>query len=108
MSFANLRIMSARMSLSENTAAKRMAGLACAQAGTTDAAARAVPALSAARRSILKFIFNLILCFLQVAKNHFRDHFAPPADIALGAHLALEDGGEGVPVGDVEHAERGD
>ena len=54
MSFANIRIMSARMSLSENTAAKRRVGLACARAGKAHAAARAAPALSTERRLMLK------------------------------------------------------
>jgi hypothetical protein len=40
-------IMSARMSLSENTAAKRSFGLSCAHAGMMPAAAMAAPALSA-------------------------------------------------------------
>src|SRR5258706_13004015 len=52
--------MPARMSLSENTAAKRRVGLACARAGNAHAAARAAPALSAERRSILKSMFNLL------------------------------------------------
>src|SRR5262245_3241357 len=42
--------MSARMSLSENTAAKRIVGFAWAQAGKALEAAIAAPALSAARR----------------------------------------------------------
>src|SRR3972149_8909327 len=107
--------MSARMSLSENTAAKRMLGLACAPAPTAYAAARAAPALSAERRSILKFMPVLLLgngdaCSLvhEIAENHVADHAAPASDIALRAHLPLEDGGESMLVGDVEHAERRD
>src|SRR5262252_6115424 len=46
--------MSARMSFSENTAAKRSVGLACAQAGKAAVAASAAPALSAARRLMRK------------------------------------------------------
>ncbi len=61
MSFANIWIISARMSLSENTAAKRIVGLACANPGATYEAASAAPALSTERRFILKFMFNLLL-----------------------------------------------
>jgi hypothetical protein len=52
-SLASIRIMSARMSLSENTAAKRRVGVACARTGNAHAAATAAPALSTRRR--LKF-----------------------------------------------------
>ncbi|MDT4884276.1 hypothetical protein FQZ97_1203980 [compost metagenome] len=55
MSLASIFIMSARMSLSENTAAKRRVGWACAQAGITDAAANAAPVCSTERR--LKWVF---------------------------------------------------
>src|SRR3954467_2290468 len=58
MSFASMRIMSARMSLSEKTAAKRSAGFACAHAGSTHPAASAAAALSAGRRSTLRFMFH--------------------------------------------------
>jgi hypothetical protein len=51
-----MRIMSARMSFSENTAAKRMPGLACAQVGTAVAAASAAPAFSAVRRFMMNAI----------------------------------------------------
>ncbi len=46
--------MPARMSLSENTAAKRSVGLACAQAGSAYAAARAAPAFRTERRVMLR------------------------------------------------------
>ena len=55
MSLASIRIMSARMSLSENTAAKRSVGLSCAQAGMACAAASAAPAFSSGTTIDLEF-----------------------------------------------------
>jgi len=56
-----MRIMSARMSLSENTAAKRMVGLACACAGSAQAAARADAHLERGTTIDLEFQWLLLL-----------------------------------------------
>ena len=54
MSLANIWTISARMSFSEKTAAKRMVGLACAKTrGTLPAAARATPDFNKSRRLML-------------------------------------------------------
>src|SRR5215510_10752137 len=105
--------MSARMSLSENTAAKRSFGLSCAHAGTIPDAARAAPALSAERRSNFdsmtppRWKCNCQLDARNVGKptQDNIDHRAATArDVTLRAHGSLENCTERELVGDIEHA----
>ena len=105
-SLASMRIMSARMSLSENTAAKRIVAWPAPRRASAADAASAAPALSAVRRSNAGL--HDLPPLVEIAENQIGDHGAAPADIALRAHVALENRAEGVLVGDVEHAERGD
>src|SRR5439155_4935601 len=113
-----MRIMSARMSLSENTAAKRRLGLSCAQVGTAWDAASAAPAWSSVRRSILKSMFppcdeNVIARLAnelgrQPTENDVGYAPASPGYISLRAHRPLEDCAEGELVRDIEYPERSD
>src|SRR6186713_1509022 len=108
---------SARMSLSENTAAMRIRGLSCAHPGTACEAASAAPAFNTLRRSILNCMVFLLVYVLgllghrggrEPTQDHVGHHPAASAEVPLGAHGPLEDGAERELVGDVEHAERGD
>src|SRR2546421_385630 len=97
--------MTARMSFSENTAAKRSLVFDWEKTGKAAVAASAAPAVRAVRR----VNFGLIsLPPLQVAQDQFGHHLAASAQVALRSHLALEDRAESVLVGHVEHAEGGD
>src|SRR6185436_2792031 len=109
--------MSARMSLSENTAAKRSLGLSCAHAGTMPEAASAAPAFSAERRSILKSMTSSCFKYSTAGLENGLGHQPTEDDvghlpasaghISLGAHRPLENGAEGELVRDVEHPQRG-